>query len=56
MWPIYQDERNSLFVNDLVLINTEAGKQVEKESNREYTEYNFVYTQLAKNLSKEVRG
>ena len=47
---------NTLFVNGLVLENTEAGEKVERESNSEYTEYNFVYTKLSENLKKEVGG
>lgn len=44
---------NSLFINDLVYLNTEASEKVEQASG-EYTEYNFVFTQLSKNLNKEV--
>ena len=47
---------NTLFVNELVLDNTEAGKKVEKNRNAEYTEYNYIYTQLSENLKKEVSG
>lgn len=47
---------NTLFVNGLVLDNTEAGKKVEKNRNAEYTEYNYIYTQLSENLKKEVSG
>lgn len=49
---------NGLYVSDLVLINTEAGKKVQKApySGSEYTLYNFVFTNLQKNLEKEARG
>ncbi len=47
---------NSLFVNDLVLENTEAGDKVTRKANSEYTEYNFVLTKLSENLKKEVNG
>jgi hypothetical protein len=49
---------NGLYVSDLVLINTEAGKKVQKSphSGSEYTLYNFVFTNLQKNLEKEARG
>lgn len=47
---------NTLFVNRLVLENTEAGKKVEKNRNAEYTEYNYIYTQLSENLNKEASG
>ena len=52
----YQQTKNSLFVNELVLINTEAGEKVEKKPYTEYTEYNYVYTNLSKNLKKEASG
>lgn len=47
---------NSMFVNDLVLDNTEAGDKVEGNSFSEYTEYNYVFTNLSKNLKKEANG
>lgn len=47
---------NSMFVNDLVLDNTEAGDKVEHNSHSEYTEYNYVFTNLSKNLKKEANG
>ena len=49
---LYQQPKNSMFVNELVLINTEAGEKVEKKPYTEYTEYNYVYTNLSKNLKK----
>jgi len=48
--------KNSMFVNDLVLINTEAGEKVEKKPYSDYTEYNYVFTNLSKNLKKEADG
>lgn len=53
---LYQQTKNSMFVNELVLINTEAGEKVEKKPYTEYTEYNYVYTNLSKNLKKEASG
>ena len=55
---IYSQQRyqNSLFVNGLVLENTEAGQKVERQDNSEYTEYNFVFTKLSENLKKEASG
>ena len=44
---------NSLFINELVYINTEASAKVEKSSGQ-YTEYNYVFTKLSENLDKEV--
>lgn len=55
-FPSQLSGNNTLFVNDLVLENTEAGKKVEKNRNAEYTEYNYIYTQLSENLKKEVSG
>ena len=56
IFPSQLSGNNTLFVNDLVLENTEAGKKVEKNRNAEYTEYNYIYTQLSENLKKEVSG
>ena len=53
---LYLQTKNSMFVNELVLINTEAGEKVEKKPYTEYTEYNYVYTNLSKNLKKEASG
>lgn len=47
---------NSMFVNHLVLNNTEAGDKVGYCINSEYTEYNYVFTNLSKNLKKEANG
>lgn len=52
----YMQVKNSMFINELVLVNTDAGKKVEKEPYSEYTEYNYVFTNLSKNLKKEARG
>ena len=48
--------RNSLFVNGLVLENTDAGEKVTRQPNSEYTEYNYVFTKLSENLKKEASG
>ena len=55
---LYSQQRyqNSLFVNGLVLENTEAGEKVSRQANSEYTEYNFVFTKLSENLKKEASG
>ena len=45
-----------MFVNELVLINSEAGEKVEKKQYSQYTEYNYVFTNLSKNLKKEASG
>ena len=54
----FTQDPNALYVSDLVLINTEAGKKVQKDpySSSEYTKYNCVFTSLQKNLKKEVSG
>jgi hypothetical protein len=52
----YKSYHNSLFVNGLVLENTEAGQKVTRQANSEYTEYNFVFTKLSENLKKEASG
>jgi hypothetical protein len=52
----YKPYHNSLFVNGLVLENTEAGQKVKKQPNSEYTEYNYVFTKLSENLKKEASG
>lgn len=49
----YQD---SLFINELVRINTEAEKKVDKNGFSEYTEYNYIFTKLKENLLKEANG
>lgn len=43
---------NSLYINDLVVINTDANEKI-KCDNNEYYEYNIVYTNLENNLKKE---
>ena len=53
---LYLQPKNSMFVNELVLINTEAGEKVEKKPYTDYTEYNYVYINLSKNLKKEASG
>lgn len=54
----FTQHRNFLYVNDLVLTNTDAGEKVQKNlfSNSEYTLYNLVFTNLQRNLNKEVSG
>lgn len=54
----FTQSHNSLYVSDLVLVNTEAGQKVQKPPylSPEYTEYNYVFTNLQKNLIKEVNG
>ena len=53
---LYVQAKNSMFVNDLVLINTDAGEKVEKQPYSQYAEYNYIFTNLSKNLKKEANG
>lgn len=46
--------KNTLLINDLVIINSEAGKNLKEYNNNEWNEYNYIYTNLSKNLEKEV--
>ena len=47
---------NSLFINELVIINTEAKGKVQPNQYGEYTEYGYIFTKLKENLIKEVEG
>lgn len=49
----YTNDHNSLFISELVYVNTDAIEKVELSSGQ-YTEYNFVFTKLSENLDKEV--
>lgn len=53
---LYLQAKNSMFVNDLVLRNTEAGEKVQLERYSQYAEYNYIFTNLSKNLKKEANG
>lgn len=46
------DFSNSLWISELVVINSEAKEKIEC-TNKEYYEYNYVYTNLSENLKKE---
>lgn len=48
------DMRNSLYISDLVIVNTEANKKLKTAGKLQ--QYDYVYTQLSKNLKKEVEG
>lgn len=47
-----KDFSNSLWINELVVINSEAKEKIEC-TNKGYYEYNYVYTNLSENLKKE---
>ena len=44
--------KNTLLINNLVIVNTEAGYKVEEDPNNDWTIYNFIYTNLAKGLKR----
>ncbi len=48
--------KNSLFINDLVITNSEAKDKVQLKQGYQYAEYNYIFTNLGKNLNKEVEG
>lgn len=52
---LYRAQENTLCINERVRINTDAKEKV-AHGNNEFVEYNFVFTELAKNLQKEVNG
>ena len=47
---------NSLFINELVIINTEAKDKIQPNQYGEYTEYGHIFTKLKEDLIKEVKG
>ncbi len=53
---IYGNFNNSLYIDNLVIINTEAKDKIEEAPYNRYSEYNYIFTDLSKNLDKEVNG
>lgn len=47
---------DSLYINDLVICNTDADDDVEADQYKEFTEYDYTFNRLKKNLEKEVNG
>lgn len=45
---------NTLLINNLVIINTEANGKVKQDQYNRYVKYNYVFTNVSKNLKKEV--
>lgn len=45
---------NTLYISDLVIINTEAKEKLSETGKLQ--RYNYIYSQLSKNLEKEVKG
>ena len=52
----YAQANNSMFVNELVLINTDAGEKAQIERYSEYAEYNYLFKNLSINLKREANG
>ena len=46
--------RDSLFINNRVIENTDAKEKISVNQYSEYSEYNYIFTNLSKNLEKEV--
>ena len=47
---------DKLYINGLVICNTDAEEDVDEDRYNEFAEYDFTYTRLEKNLEKEVNG
>ena len=47
---------NALFINNLVIVNTEAKDKIEEDAYGRYSKYDYIFTNLSKNLKKEVNG
>lgn len=57
VFPNANPLRNSLYINGLVIENTNAIKEIGNYGgSREFQEYDYVFTKLAKDLDKEVNG
>ena len=50
------DYEDSLFVNENVLENTEAGEKVTLHANGKYVKYNCICQELFRSLKKEASG
>ena len=46
--------KDSLFINNSVIENTDAKEKIKANPYNKYSEYNFIFTNLSKNLDKEV--
>ncbi len=53
---IYGDFTDTLYISKLVIENTEANEKVKINNYEDWTEYNYIYTNLKNNLDKEVNG
>lgn len=52
----YGNAENTLRINKLVWLNTEAKENVQWSNRSEYITYDYYYTNLSKNLDKEASG
>lgn len=53
-WLTNRNYSDTLFINKLVVINTNAKNNVEIRPNDTFAEYNYIFRKLLKNLEKEV--
>lgn len=56
IWSYNETLKNTLYINELVRINTEAKDKIDSVLDYEYFAYDFVFTKLKNNLKKEVSG
>lgn len=54
MSPFSQDYSNTLYINEMVRINTEAKNKIDTIKEDGYAIYDYVFTNLSKNLSKQI--
>lgn len=47
---------DTLYISELVILNTDASEKVTPNRRGKYTEFDYVYTRLEQNLEKEVSG
>ena len=47
---------DKLYINDLVICNTDAQKDVSANGYARFTDFDYMYIRLEKNLEKEVNG
>lgn len=50
------ETNNTLYINNAVIRETKAIKTLQEDYYNRYSEYNYIFTNLSKNLDKEVNG
>ncbi len=55
-WNFNTSLTDKLYINGLVICNTDAEEDVEEDEYNEFTEYDYTYSRLKNNLKKEVIG